>query len=1087
VRLAVELVDQPLAARPGDAIAPFAGPVAVIPGADAALAARVAEKLSAAGVPASVQTDPPVDVVALVDLRGLDPAPTLRRPIEELLRLVRPRGPLAALAVAHRGLAGSALAGFAKALSREQPLARIKSLAVAKGGATDIPDRIVAELLAGDATVEIDYTSGARRVAAYRPLSSSGGSLPDGVRVVITGGTRGIGGKLAVDLARRHRAHVALLGRTVDDGVVAQVRAAGGEARAIACDVTDAASLRAALAAAGPADLVVHAAGVLADAPVARKSDADLARVFDTKTAALALLDACPAPPRTLLILSSWAGRFGNAAQTDYAAASHLVSSAAAGLARAGTRVVALDLPPWEDSGMARGIPQPVKAAMRAAGVPFLDDATGLALLVDELASSGPSGEVLVGPPDLAPERAEVRRFRLSTAAEPYLDDHRIGGKPVLPLAAAASYALEAAGATHLTGLEVTAGVRLDPEAIIEIRLAGDEIEIATLEPRRAVAYRANVAKDSAKNPANKPSAVAGVGGSLSHGSDKVPELSVAEFYAKHTFHGPRLRGIVAVTAVGDNHVAGTVRAARAGELGAHAFAIDPLLLDSCFQLAGYWGATRGRGGLPLAIGDLRLLAPIVPGAEHGCLLVLEKTDGDLVTGHIDIRDAAGTLVAQLRDVRAEMPVRKQDVDRASWDIAAFPEVKELRQRLDLARAMGIENPYFRAHDGICADTSSMNGREVVNFSSYNYLGLSGDPEVSRAVVEAVERYGTSVSASRVASGERPLHRELESALAGFLGCEDAICMVGGHATNVGVIGHLLGPGDLIVHDSLAHDSILGGARLSGARRRPFPHNDVEALDRMLTDIRSQFRRVLIAVEGAYSMDGDIPRLDAFVAVKRKHRALMLVDEAHSFGVLGATGRGVGELFGIERSDVEMWMGTLSKTLASCGGYIAGSHALVEFLKYTNPSFVYSVGLSPANAAAALAALRALEARPELVTRLQERARFFLELCRARGINTGMSDGSAVVPCIVGNSYDCLRLATALGERGINVQPILYPAVEEQLARLRFFLTSKHTEAQLRMTADALAEELAKLDPKYLAPPPSSAARPIPSSTTFTA
>jgi len=381
---------------------------------------------------------------------------------------------------------------------------------------------------------------------------------------------------------------------------------------------------------------------------------------------------------------------------------------------------------------------------------------------------------------------------------------------------------------------------------------------------------------------------------------------------------------------------------------------------------------------------------------------------------------------------------------------------------------MGMANPYFNLHEGITADTSVIAGREMLNFSSYNYLGMSGDPAVSQAVKDAVDRYGTSVSASRVASGEKPLHRELEGAIARFLGTEDAIVMVGGHATNVGVIGHLFGPGDLILHDSLAHDSIMGGARLSGARRRPFPHSDPGALDALLKQVRRDFKKVLIAVEGTYSMDGDIPPLDELVRIKKKHRAMMLVDEAHSFGVVGATGRGVGEHFGVDRRDVELWMGTLSKTLASCGGYIAGSRATVEYLKYTTPAFVYSVGISPPNAASALAALRQLEARPETVATLQQRARFFLDLCRRRGIDTGMSEGTAVIPCIVGNSWDCLQLAQALGARGINVQPILYPAVEEQLARLRFFMTARHTEAQLTHTADVLAEELLKLNPSYL-------------------
>lgn len=287
--------------------------------------------------------------------------------------------------------------------------------------------------------------------------------------------------------------------------------------------------------------------------------------------------------------------------------------------------------------------------------------------------------------------------------------------------------------------------------------------------------------------------------------------------------------------------------------------------------------------------------------------------------------------------------------------------------------------------------------------------------------------------------------------------------MVGGHATNVSVIGHLLGPEDLVLHDSLAHDSILGGARLAGARRRPFPHNDFEALERILREVRSSVRRVLIGIEGVYSMDGDISPLPQIIALKKKYGALLFVDEAHSLGVLGRTGRGVGEHYGVDRPDVDLWMGTMSKTLASCGGYIGGSAVLVEYLKYSVPGFIYSVGMTPANAAAALTALKILEAEPERARTCQDRARLFLRLCRERGIDTGPSDNTAVVPCIVGNSYASIRLAEALLKRGIHVHPIIYPAVAESLARLRFFVTAAHSEEQLRTTADALADELARL------------------------
>jgi 7-keto-8-aminopelargonate synthetase-like enzyme len=281
-----------------------------------------------------------------------------------------------------------------------------------------------------------------------------------------------------------------------------------------------------------------------------------------------------------------------------------------------------------------------------------------------------------------------------------------------------------------------------------------------------------------------------------------------------------------------------------------------------------------------------------------------------------------------------------------------------------------------------------------------------------------------------------------------------------------------LGPEDLVLHDSLAHDSIMGGAKLAGARRRPFPHNDFQAAERILREIRSSVRRVLIAVEGVYSMDGDITPLPEFIALRKKYGTLLFVDEAHSLGVLGASGRGVGEHYGVDRRDVDMWMGTMSKTLASCGGYIAGSAALIEYLKYTVPGFIYSVGMSPGNAAAALTALRILVAEPERARTCQERSAYFVRLCRDRGIDTGMSAQSAVVPCIVGNSYASIRLAEGLLKRGIHVHPIIYPAVSETEARLRFFVTAAHSEEQLRYTADALAEELTVLSllPKKVQP-----------------
>ncbi|MEV0335542.1 aminotransferase class I/II-fold pyridoxal phosphate-dependent enzyme [Nocardia sp. NPDC050717] len=395
------------------------------------------------------------------------------------------------------------------------------------------------------------------------------------------------------------------------------------------------------------------------------------------------------------------------------------------------------------------------------------------------------------------------------------------------------------------------------------------------------------------------------------------------------------------------------------------------------------------------------------------------------------------------------------------YRIADFPEVRAIEERLSGAAALGLENPYFLINDGVTRDTSMIDGVPVLNFSSYNYLGLSGHPAVVAAVQDAVARYGSSCSASRVLSGEKPVHRELEAELAALLGTEDAIALVGGHSTNVTIIGHLVGPDDLVIHDSLAHDSILQGCVLSGATRRPFPHNDHAALDRLLDELRPRYRRVLILIEGVYSQDGDIPDLPAIIEIKKRHRALLMIDEAHSIGVLGAHGGGIGEHFGVDRGDVELWSGTMSKALAGCGGYVAGSAELIRFLKYTTPGFVYSVGMTPMNAAASAAAIRQLRADPAPLERLRHNARLFLRLARAAGIDTGDSADTPIIPCIIGDSLRTMRLSNTLLRRGVNVNPIIYPAVPEDLARLRFFVTACHTEAQIRETVAVLAEELA--------------------------
>jgi 8-amino-7-oxononanoate synthase len=409
----------------------------------------------------------------------------------------------------------------------------------------------------------------------------------------------------------------------------------------------------------------------------------------------------------------------------------------------------------------------------------------------------------------------------------------------------------------------------------------------------------------------------------------------------------------------------------------------------------------------------------------------------------------------------------RREISPADYTIEQFPEYIKLKQAIAATAAAGMDNPYFRVHQSLIDDTTVIDGRELISFASYNYLGLSGDPVVSAAAKESIDRYGTGVSASRLVSGEKDLHRELEAALARFLGAEAAITFVSGHQTNETTLGHLFGPGDLILHDALAHNSIVQGAILSGARRRAFAHNDVGACQKLLAELRPSYRRVCVAIEGVYSMDGDISNLPEFVELKRKHQAMLYVDEAHSIGVLGRSGRGATEHWGVPSTDVDILMGTISKAIGSCGGYIVGSQALVEYLKYTAPSFVFSNGMSPPVAAAALASIRTLERDSSRLERLRERAKLFLSLAQAAGLNTGPSSGTPIVPVILGNSQITMRLSNAMFERGVNVAPILFPAVEERAARLRFFVTAKHSEQQIRDTVAILLEEMAKLDPAH--------------------
>jgi 8-amino-7-oxononanoate synthase len=425
---------------------------------------------------------------------------------------------------------------------------------------------------------------------------------------------------------------------------------------------------------------------------------------------------------------------------------------------------------------------------------------------------------------------------------------------------------------------------------------------------------------------------------------------------------------------------------------------------------------------------------------------------------------------ALLDKMRRQGPAAQNDdaaqPSRAGRDMSfeTIPAYQYLISQRQVADELGLRYPFYRLHDAKGGAHSVIDGKQVVNFASYDYLGLNGHPEITHAVADVTAEFGTSVSASRITAGERGFHRELEQALAGIYESEAALAFVSGHATAVSTIAALLGPRDLILHDALIHNCVVVGAQLCGATRRSFPHNDMAALSAILDATRDRFERVLIVSEGLFSMDGDGPDLAELVTIKDKYECWLMVDDAHGLGSLGPTGRGIFEMAGVDPKRVDIWLGTLSKTLVSCGGFVAGSHALIEYLKLTAPGMVYSVGLSASAAVASLMAIRIMQREPDRVARLQANGQRFLAAARAGGLNVGDSWGYAVTPVILGDSVRTILLADRLLHRGYNAFPIIPPGVPERSARLRFFISCEHTDAELDGAAAAIVEELAALD-----------------------
>ncbi|HEX7059462.1 MAG TPA: aminotransferase class I/II-fold pyridoxal phosphate-dependent enzyme [Solirubrobacterales bacterium] len=365
--------------------------------------------------------------------------------------------------------------------------------------------------------------------------------------------------------------------------------------------------------------------------------------------------------------------------------------------------------------------------------------------------------------------------------------------------------------------------------------------------------------------------------------------------------------------------------------------------------------------------------------------------------------------------------------------------------------------PYFRLLTSQAGPVVEMEGRETIMLGSNNYLGLTGDERVKAGARDALEKFGTGVTGSRLLNGTTPLHVDLERELAEWMGAEDAIVYTTGYQSNLGCIGTILEPGDTVICDSGDHASILDGCRLSGAKLRPFRHNRMDKLEKMLDRAAGDGGGVLVVVDGVFSMEGDVANLPRIVELCKEHGARLMVDEAHGAGVLGARGAGACELFGLE-DEVDLRMGTFSKSLASCGGFIVGPADVIEYLRISSRSFIFSASAVPAAVGAALAALRVIRSEgPALFEALLANAEYLREGLRRLGLKVvepgTLPDGTVattpVVPVMVGDDWQAVLLWKALFDAGVYTNVAIHPAVPPGGALLRTSLMATHEREHL--------------------------------------
>lgn len=377
-------------------------------------------------------------------------------------------------------------------------------------------------------------------------------------------------------------------------------------------------------------------------------------------------------------------------------------------------------------------------------------------------------------------------------------------------------------------------------------------------------------------------------------------------------------------------------------------------------------------------------------------------------------------------------------------------KIKLFSQRLKDAKKA---NRYFylREIQGPSLARIIVEGKEYINFASYSYLGLMEHPKIMKAAKDAIDKYGSGAGGVRLLAGTTTLHKKLEEKLAEFKKAEAAITFSSGYVTNLSTISCLTDPKDIILIDKLNHASIIDGCMLSGARFRTYKHNNMEHLEKILEKSKD-YNTKLIVADAVFSMDGDIADLPNIRKLADKYGADVMIDEAHSLGVLGKTGRGIEQHFNMEGS-VDISMGTLSKTIPSIGGYIASNKDVIDYLKHISRGFVFSASLPPSAVAATLAALEVMEKETWRYEKLRENIRLFIQGLIEMGFNT-MNSETAVVPVLVGDEERTLELARFLNDNGIYVCPILYPAIPKNTNRVRNHLMATHSIEDINKALD---------------------------------